>query len=117
MIIKLAKDVRLKGEDGVQFTLQVLRTKGEESRDVGEKFWYTLGYYGDLQSAMKGVLKHSVLSGKAEVSGKQLAQHVDMVMARIVSACEGVMSAKSAADYDGTVTADALDELMQSEVA
>ncbi len=122
MIIKLSKDCRIVGEDGIQFTLQVRErvtdraVGGRVSDRAGEMSgWKSKGYYGTLAAACHGVLKRVAITKKGECSVKDLVAHLDRVALRIEKACEGVVSARGAAELAGTVTAEELDALFEDE--
>ena len=118
MIIKLSKDCRIAGEDGIQFTLQVREritdraVGGKVSDRAGEMSnWKTRGYYGSLEQAFKAVLKRSVLTQRGEVDAKKLIVHLEAVTKRIEAVCEGLVGAAGAADMEGQVASEDLDEL------
>ena len=118
MIIKLSKDCRIAGEDGIQFTLQVREritdraVGGKVSDRAGEMSgWKTRGYYGTLAQACNAVLKRSLLTKRGEADVRKLVAHLDELTARIEAVCDGIVGAKGAAELDGTVLGDDLDEL------
>ena len=123
MIIKLSKDCRIAGEDGIQFTLQVREritdraVGGKVSDRAGEMSgWKTRGYYGTLAQACNAVLKRSLLTKRGEADVRKLVAHLDELTARIEAVCEGIVGAKGAAELQVTVLGDDLDELFSEAV-
>ena len=118
MIIKVAKDCRVVADDGLQFVVQVRERIGDKS--VGGKVseragelsdWRTRGYHGTLAQAMQSVLKLAIMSKSGEKNAKELIAYIETVARRIDQVCEGVVGARAAAELDGAVNADDLDEL------
>ena len=122
MIIKLAKDCRIVGEDGIQFTLQVRErvsdkaVGGKVSDNAGElSGWKTKGYYGSLGQACQGVMKRVTLTKGGQVTVRDLMTHLEQLTRRIEQACEGVVSARAAAELNGQVDAAVLDALFEDD--
>jgi hypothetical protein len=118
MIIKLSKDCRIEGSDGLQFVVQVREqitdkaVGGKVSEHAGElSGWRNRGYHGTLPQALNGVLKRTLVTGKQEVSVKQLIAYLDLVTQRLVRASEGVTSARAAAEMEGSVDPEEFDAL------
>lgn len=123
MIIKVSKDCRIEGSDGMQFILQVREritdraVGGRVSDRAGElSDWKNKGYYGNLGQVMGAILKRVVLTGSQKVTLQQLKDHVDRVAAHLERACEGVVTARSAAEMEGQVDIEGLDELFSEAV-
>jgi len=121
MVINLSKDCRVVGEDGIQFTLQVLRSKGptlpngKPCKRVGERYWDGVGYYGTLSQAVSGALKHSLLERKGEVSTKELLAYLLAFESRVRGMCDAVCTASGSAAFEGEVDAAELDSLFAPE--
>lgn len=122
MIIKLSKDCRIVGEDGIQFTLQIRKivsdkpVKGKVSDRAGSLGeWKSEGYYGTLSQALNSTLKKSLMHSTRESNVKDLIHYLNQVTTRIEKACEGLLTARSAAEFDGTVVSEELDALFNEE--
>ena len=117
MIIKLANDCRILGEDGVQFTLQSRKVVGElcvtgkPSKRAGEERWSNMGYYPTLATALLGAMKYSILGSDQELTAKKLHALVTGFEVRVKSLCEGILTAAGAADLEGAVEAEDLEDL------
>lgn len=116
MIIKLSKDCQIVGEDGMQFVLQAREIVSDKA--VGGKVsdragklsgWRTKGYYGSLKQACDAAMRFSLIAAKGQPSIRALMAHMDAVAGRIERACEAVVTAKAAAELDGTVVPEDLD--------
>ena len=118
MIIKLSKDCRIDASDGLQFTIQTRElitdraVGGKVSKRAGElSEWKNRGYYGSLVQALNGVLRRTLVVDAHEVSVTQLRNHIDQVAAHLEKSCEGVVTARSAAELEGVVDIEGLDAM------
>ena len=72
--------------DENNFTLNRLVTKGEKSEDAGGTYLTTSGYYGTLQMALKGYLKHSLRKNSEDVNTVEgLLKRLDELEANILN--------------------------------
>lgn len=53
--------------DDQNYTLYKIQVKSEKSEDVGGTYDVSLGFYGTLQMALKGYLKHSLRRDTKEI--------------------------------------------------
>lgn len=120
MIVKLSSDCRIDASDGLSFTLQVRKpitektVGGKVSKRAGQMGnWENKGYYGNMLGAMNGVIKYSLLHGSEEKELKEAIVVMAMLVRRVESACEGMVSATSAATFSGVVEAEDLDSLFK----
>ena len=117
MIIRLANDCRIVGEDGVQFTLQGRKVVGElcksgkPSKRAGEERWDNMGYYPTLATALLGAMKYAILGSDQELTAKKLHALVTGFEARVTSLCAGILTAAGAAELEGAVEAEELEDL------
>lgn len=64
--------------DENNFVLQELKIKGKESKKEGDTYFITVGYYGNLQSALKSYLKYAIRN--STYGGREITTIQDLIV-------------------------------------
>lgn len=104
MIVYFSAEARVEAEDGVSFTLQLLRMKKS-----GPK-WDVAGHYATLEQAARAAVNKKVLSTPGDVQARELVAAIERASQRIADACEFAISAAGAAQCEGDSMPTALPE-------
>lgn len=63
--------------DENNFILQEIKFKTNESKDSGDAYYSTVGYYGSLSGALKGYLKYAIK--KADYGGQEITTIQELI--------------------------------------
>lgn len=105
MKIMLSRTLRIVAEDGLSFTLEVMKVRGEEAKRPGEQVWKVMGYYGTLEQAARAALNKGIAQNGSKLTAERLLDALLQAGKTIARACEGAMSSAHASEFEGVVEA------------
>lgn len=70
--------------DSMNVILQERKVYGEKSKDVGKEYWDNIGYYGSLESCLKGFKHHGIRTSECK-GYYQIFETLDKIDADILA--------------------------------